>query len=114
MEIADAFIINKADRPDADLFSNNLEKIAHQKKDGLIPVFKTIASKNEGIDEIANFIKSVRGVKNSRKDFLLTEKAYKLIQQKRMRGVDKKILQQAIANAINEPNFNLYSFVESY
>jgi LAO/AO transport system kinase len=31
MEIADAFIINKADRDGADLFANNLKKIIGQK-----------------------------------------------------------------------------------
>ncbi|WP_419788680.1 methylmalonyl Co-A mutase-associated GTPase MeaB [Mucilaginibacter sp. SP1R1] len=33
MEIADAFIINKADRADADVFANNLKKIIGQKKE---------------------------------------------------------------------------------
>jgi len=32
MEIANAFIINKADRDDAGLFANNLQKIIHQKE----------------------------------------------------------------------------------
>src|SRR6201996_2327122 len=58
MEIADAFIINKADRPDADLFANSLKKIVGQRKENQIPVFKTIASKGDGINEIAYFIKS--------------------------------------------------------
>src|SRR6201985_1906777 len=40
MEIADAFIINKADRADADLFANNLKKIIHQKEETETPVFK--------------------------------------------------------------------------
>ncbi len=114
MEIADAFIINKADRPDADLFANNLKKITHQKSEDQIPVFKTIASKNDGVNEIVNFIKLAPKFKNIRKELLLTEKAYKLIQQKRMAGVDKKKLQEAISVAKNDPNFNLYSFVDSY
>ena len=33
MEIADAFIINKADRADADLFTHNLKKIIRQIRD---------------------------------------------------------------------------------
>jgi LAO/AO transport system kinase len=114
MEIADAFIINKADRDDADLFANNLKKIIHQKEGTETPVFKTVATKGEGIIEISYFIKASKGVKNSRKEFLLTEKAYRLIQQKRMAGIDKKKLQQDIAAALNDDGFNLYAFVEKH
>jgi LAO/AO transport system kinase len=45
---------------------------------------------------------------------LLAEKAYKIIQQKRMADVDKKELQQALATAVSSPGFNLYSFVDRY
>ncbi|MDB5005321.1 MAG: hypothetical protein JWQ34_3546 [Mucilaginibacter sp.] len=114
MEIADAFIINKADRADADLFTNNLKKIIHQKETTEIPVFKTVATTGAGINEVADFISSAKNIKNTRKEFLLTEKAYKLIQQKRMEGVDKKKLQQDIAKALNDERFNLYSFVEAF
>src|ERR1700744_1294048 len=100
MEIADAFIINKADRDDADLFANNLKKIIHQKETKETPVFKTVATTGEGITEITDFIVSAQNIKNARKEFLLTEKAYKLIQQKRMLDVDKKKLQQAINKAL--------------
>jgi LAO/AO transport system kinase len=112
MEIADAFIINKADRDGADLFINNLKKIIHQKEGAPIPIIRAVATKDEGIDEIANLITSGTGTANSRRELLLTQKAYNLIQQNRMAGVDKKKLQQAIAEALNEEGFNLYAFVE--
>jgi LAO/AO transport system kinase len=114
MEIANAFIINKADRADADLFANNLKKIIGHNGNKLLPVFKTIASQGEGINEVIDFINSKPDLKNDRKEFLLTEKAYKIIQQKRMADVDKKKLQQNIAKALSYPDFNLYAFVESY
>jgi LAO/AO transport system kinase len=112
MEIADAFLVNKADRADADLFVNNLKKI--QLTENPLPVFKTVASKNIGIDEVINFIHSNAGKKNSRKELLLAEKAYRILQQKRMAGIDKKKLQQDIAKALEGSNFNLYSFLERY
>jgi LAO/AO transport system kinase len=112
MEIADAFIINKADRDDADLFANNLKKIIHQKPGDEVPVFKTVGTTGAGINEVANFILSAKNIKNTRKEFLLTEKAYKLIQQKHMAGINKKKLQQDIAKALNDDGFNLYEFVE--
>ena len=43
MEIADAFIINKADREGADLFINNLKKILQQSKENKVSFFKTVA-----------------------------------------------------------------------
>jgi len=112
MEVADAFIVNKGDRADADLFVNNLKKL--QKADAGLPVFKTVATKKSGIDEVIAFIRSNTGKKNSRKQLLLAEKAYRIIQQKRMAGIDKKKLQQDIAKALEDPNFNLYSFIEKY
>lgn len=113
MEIADAFVVNKADRPDADLFANNLKKIIHQKPGAEIPVFKTVATTGGGIDEVANFILSAAPDNNQRKAMLLAEKAYRLIQQKRMQGVDKRKLQQDIEKAMDSEEFNLYAFVET-
>lgn len=112
MEIADAFIVNKADRADADLFVNNLKKIQH--KEDKLPVFKTVASKNEGIAEVISFIRSASKTKNSRKELLLTEKAYSIIRQNRMADIDKKKLQQDITKALNKSGFNLYEFVGNY
>jgi LAO/AO transport system kinase len=114
MEIADAFIINKADRDDANLFANNLQKIIHQKESTATPVFKTVSTTGDGINEVADFILNAKGGKNSRKEYLLTEKAYRLIQQQRMANVDKKKLQQDIGEALKEDGFNLYVFTEQY
>ena len=88
---------------------NNLKKL--QKADAGLPVFKTVASKNAGIDKVLAFIQSNTNKRNSRKQLLLAEKAYRIIQQKRMAGIDKKKLQQDIAKALKEPGFNLYKFI---
>jgi LAO/AO transport system kinase len=113
MEIADAFIVNKADREGADLFANNLKKMVQQ-KEAHIPVFKTIASQNDGISEIIDFVLSNGDKINSRKEYLLAAKAYEIIRHKRMTNINKVKLQQAIAKAMHDPQFNLYSFVEGY
>jgi LAO/AO transport system kinase len=114
MEIADAFIINKADRADADVFTNNLKKIIGQKHGDQLPVFKTIASQASGISEIAAFINSSTNTRNKRHELLMTEKAYKLIQQRLMQHIDKKKLQHDITEALTDKKFNLYSFVDTY
>lgn len=114
MEIADAFIVNKADRADADLFANNLKKIIDQKKENQLPVFKTTALNDGGINEVVNFILSASYLKNKNKEILLAEKAYQLLQQKRMAGIDKKKLRHDITKALLQTDFNLYSFVDGY
>ncbi|OOQ60683.1 methylmalonyl Co-A mutase-associated GTPase MeaB [Mucilaginibacter pedocola] len=114
MEIADAFIINKADRDGADAFINNLKKIIHQKEGAEIPLIRAVATQNQGIDEIAELILSPRNENTYRHQLLLTQKAYNLIQQNRMADVDKKKLQQQIAEALEHGDFNLYKFIERY
>jgi len=113
MEIADAFIVNKADRDGAEIFANNLKKMVQQ-KGAHIPIFKAIASQNSGIIEITDLILSSSGKTNKRKEYLLAEKAYKIIQQKRMANVNKVKLQQAITQAMTDPLFNLYTFIEDF
>src|SRR6185295_14657737 len=59
MEIADIFIINKADRPGADNFEKNLRLMlaptfsSHYNE---VPVIKTIATQKEGIKELLEII----------------------------------------------------------
>jgi LAO/AO transport system kinase len=113
MEIADAFVVNKADRADADLLTNNLKKLTEQKHEHL-PVFKAIASQGDGIDDIISFITTAQHQQNNRKKVLLAEKAYRMIQQKRMTDVNKRDLQLEITKALSEPGFNLYNFVNRY
>src|ERR1700744_3838081 len=96
MEIADAFIINKADRDGADFFVNNLKKLAGEKHESIV-VIKTIASQNEGIDDVIGLITTPNAHKTERRALLLTEKAYNLIRQKRMANVDKRKLYEQIA-----------------
>ncbi|MGN6178168.1 MAG: methylmalonyl Co-A mutase-associated GTPase MeaB [Mucilaginibacter sp.] len=113
MEIADAFIINKADRDGADFFVNNLKKLAGEKHEG-ITVIKTVASQDVGIDDVVKLIKEPGGQKSERRNLLLTEKAYNLIRQKRMADVDKRKLHKQIAELSGKKEFNLYSFVDKW
>ncbi|HEY9197118.1 MAG TPA: methylmalonyl Co-A mutase-associated GTPase MeaB, partial [Mucilaginibacter sp.] len=112
--IADAFIVNKADRDGADIFANNLKKISAQDKHPQVEVFKTVASTGEGVPAVANFIRLLPGQKNNRRQLLMAEKAFRLIQQKLTRHIDKAKLRHDVAEALNNSAFNLYQFVDSY
>ena len=117
MEIADMFVVNKADRPGADTFVKNLRLMlapafTNHKKE--IEIIKTIASKKEGIDTLGNAINKVLQDPsfNERKTWLLAEKAFYLIQKQRMRDVDKADIKNQIEKI--ESGFNMYAFVKKY
>lgn len=117
MEIADMFVVNKADRPDADTFVKNLRLMlapAFHKKENPIAVIKTIASQKKGIDELYDAIITdlAQHHNNDKKMWLLAEKAYHLIQQKRMKNVSKQELKKEIETA--GETFNLYQFIQHY
>ena len=113
MEIADAFIVNKADRAGADEFANNLQKLLHQNHKS-IPVFKTAATLHDGVAQLHHYLVAAPLTLNNRHELLLTEKAYRLIQQQQMAGIDKKKLRQEIAAAVKDDTFNLYRFTADY
>lgn len=112
MEIANVFVVNKADREGADVFANNLKKMVHH-LDEPIPVFKTVADKAVGLDELLEKIKSTQKLNNKRKSYLLAEKAWRLIQNDKMKGLNKEKLRQEITEAFNT-DFNLYQFIEQF
>ena len=113
MEIGNAFIVNKADRDGAESFGNRLSKSLHHRADP-VPVFKTIADKNSGIEEILQWLSTANIRDNVRRLFLYAEKAYKLIQHKRMQDVSKTDLQDHLSSSYLNSDFNLYRFIEQY
>ena len=117
MEIADIFVVNKADRANADEFVKNLKILSHSKATNWeIPVVKCVASQYIGIDELINVVEQHAhfiSTNAERKIHLLTEKAYQLIQQKRMKNVSKIDLYALIKNKMTESDFNVYQVVDS-
>jgi LAO/AO transport system kinase len=118
MEIGDIFVVNKADRPGASTFVNNLRQLlfpSRHRSAHHVPIVKTVASQNEGISELFEKIRAViYNVKNADKQYwLLAEKAYQLIAAKRMSNVYKDTLYNSIKNEIEaNKSFNLYKFIE--
>ena len=116
MEIADIFVVNKSDRPGADIFVKNLRQMlapAFQNHQHEIPILQTIADQKKGIDELKEkIIHSKNTLNTERKHWLLAEKAYQLIKSKRMRDIDKIMLRNKIETAGD--NLNLYNFIKSF
>ncbi|WP_239494901.1 methylmalonyl Co-A mutase-associated GTPase MeaB [Pedobacter yulinensis] len=111
MEIAQAFVVNKADREGADLFYNNLLKLVHGAPER-VPVFRTIASKNDGLVPLAEWLLQPVNLPVERRALLLTERAWKMIAEKRMRSLDKETLRAEIKKGLRGPDFNLYRLVQ--
>lgn len=118
MEIADIFVVNKGDRANADEFVKNLKLLAHGRGgDWEIPVVKCIATSGEGIEELIAAISMHHAkvhVSNDRQLHLLADKAFWLIQQKRMKDVSRSFLEKRLASEKLRPDFNLYRFVEEF
>ncbi len=117
MEIANIFVINKSDRPDADLLEKNLRSMlapAFHSHAQELPVIKTVATEKRGIDELMIAIKnSLTAGKNEEWHLsLLTEKAWHLLIQKKMKGINKPQLQKLIQDQYKSQEFNLYSFID--
>ena len=119
MEIANVFVVNKADRPNADLFVKNLQLMlapAFHTNKNEIPIIKTIASENKGIRELAEIINHIisQPHQNERRLWLLTERAFQLIEKKRMKDVNKIELSKHIEDLNKNGKFNLYKFIQQF
>lgn len=117
MEIADIFVVNKADRPDADRFSQNLRLMLHERPatDWEVPVLKTVASRREGIDDVTQAINNhTKTHQNTHKRaYLLAQKAIQLIQKQRLKDIDRQQLKTLIEQQLTQnSSFNLYNFLQ--
>lgn len=111
MEIADLFVVNKSDRPGADTFLKNLQQavLPH----AYIPILKTVALEHIGIEQLFQEIEEYKAHQNKH-NWLLAIRAYYLIQQKRMKNINLKKLEEMIEQERSDNRFNLYSFVQRF
>jgi LAO/AO transport system kinase len=119
MEIAHIFVVNKSDRPEADQFVHHLKQMmapSFSNTSYQIPIIKTIAAQKTGISELAEAIAAhqLQLQDPTRKNWLLTQKALRLIQQKRMQDINATTLLAAITEASQDPQFNIFEFVQAY
>jgi LAO/AO transport system kinase len=131
MEVADIFVVNKSDRPDADVFVKNLRMMLALATDSYlfadrqdrgtthsneVPVIKTTASQKDGIGELYNTVihQLQKYHLSDKKYWLLAEKAWQLIVSKRMNDISKAELKGAIEKELRQNTFNLYQFISRY
>ncbi|MET0244125.1 MAG: methylmalonyl Co-A mutase-associated GTPase MeaB [Flavitalea sp.] len=118
MEIADVFVVNKADRPEAEIFVRNLHlMMAPSFKKGNHPpeIIKTIASENKGINELVKAIEDHQAISDNteKRAWLLAERAFHLLQLQKMKSFDKAIMKDQILDQMINDRFNLFGYVRS-
>ncbi len=116
MEVADVFAVNKTDRPGAETFVKNLKAMImpNSALGKMIPVVKLVASKNEGIETLFSEIQIciAQPRHSKRKQIMLAEKAWQLLQQKKMATYNKQDLISKIEVRMSDADFNIYRLVE--
>jgi LAO/AO transport system kinase len=119
MEIADIFVVNKADREGADEFAKNLHQRLPMKNDkdhSAISVVKTVAIQNEGTSLLVSEIeKQLKHTSKNAISALWAEKAFQLILKKKMNSIDKNTLKADIEQELKKDSlFNIYKFIKNY
>jgi LAO/AO transport system kinase len=112
MEIADVFIVNKADLAGAQALASALKKLVSQGNG--TPVFETSSSSGKGIAELADYLSAAPAPVHSRKARLLADKAWRLIEAKRMAGINRNVFREVVEAKSKEPGFNLYRFADEF
>ena len=118
MEVADIFVVNKSDRPDAQTFTNHIRQMMMENgvSEDLVKVVATIASQGVGISELIQAIDAhqiANNVLGNYKKIIFT-KAIQLIVAHKMQQVDLKKLEQDIEDAMINEGFNIFSFTQNY
>ena len=116
MEIADIYVVNKSDRPDAEAMLNFLATQLHINGKENIPVLKTVAVEGKGVKELIEAFTTAKSSTNNqeRKAMLLADKALKIIKKNKMKGFNQKALYDDLKAAREDKGFNLYSFTKKY
>jgi LAO/AO transport system kinase len=118
MEVADVFVVNKSDRPDAQTFTNHIRQMMMENgvSEDLVKVVATIASQGVGISELIQAIEADQIAKNQKgaKLKLIATKVVQLIIAHKMRQVDLEKLEQDLSEAIAKTGFNIFEFSQRF
>jgi LAO/AO transport system kinase len=118
MEIANVFVVNKSDRPNAQIFVNHLKQmIAENASNQLEPaVVSTIATEREGV---ADLLKAIEAHQLAMQDGLQKKemfynKVVQLIMASKMNQVDIEKVKTSLATECTKANFNVFKFAQTF
>jgi len=118
MEIADIFVVNKSDRPGADALVRALQLMlsgAFRNRKEEVPIIKTVAQEGTGLKQLVANIQLLQDNMqvNDKRTWLLVEKAWQMIQQRRMTDISRVKLKTAIEKESGD-GFHLFRFINSF
>jgi len=118
MEIANVFVVNKSDRPNAQIFVNHLKQMIAENApaENTPQVVSTIATEREGVEDLLNIIQTHQlalhnGVQKNEMQFT---KVMQLIMASKMNEVDIEKVKLNLASECTKANFNIFKFAQSF
>lgn len=116
LEVADLFVVNKSDRPDAARFRSHLERMVEEERAHGTPIIETIATEKKGIEEVLATLKDLLASPSQlqREQMLQMEKAKHLLREHWLRKLDIVKMKASLEEARQKPDFNLYAWVTRY
>lgn len=116
MEIANVFVVNKSDRPDAQKFITVLKSAQQYNGDHKkpVPIISTIATTGEGIDVLFNAVQQMLQDGIQKNPQLLADRAYAMIARSRMKDINRVFLRDEIKKLLAAEKFNLRAFVDGF
>lgn len=121
MEIADIYVINKADLPETERMESQLQALLSISSTRDIPIIKTVALTGEGVDELVKTIDSIssesrrfENIKRRRKEFakwLLFEHLREVLSSKVINGLTEEEMER-IVEKIYSKEIDPYSMAE--
>lgn len=119
MEIADIFVVNKSDRPDADRFVAYLKQMlapafGHSKRE--IPVIKTVGHLQKGIKNLIDAIKTdlEPDTQNDRKVVLFTNRVLQIIQRLRMKDISIDQVRRRVQESLTRGEFQVFRLAAEF
>lgn len=116
MEVADIFVVNKSDRPDANAFASHIQQMLLENHATETSVVQTIASQKEGIGALVKAIQQHQSIayQQSSKQRLMLSKTMQLIVAKKMQQLDYATIESDLAKAMQTSSFNIFEFAKKY
>jgi len=116
MEVANIFVVNKSDRPDAGAFAAHIQQMLLENHATETSVVQTIASQKEGIGALVKAIQQHQTIahQQSSKQRLMLSKTMQLIVAKKMQQLDYATIESDLAKAMQTSSFNIFEFAKKY
>lgn len=118
MEVANVFVVNKSDRPDATTFTNHIRQMIMENgvSEAVLKVVPTIASQCVGIDTLIKALEAhqIENTSLGVNKKLLLARATQLIVAAKMKQVKLAEMEAALENALTKKSFNIFEFAQQF